>query len=115
MTDATGLIVTAESFDPFGNPISPTGNSGSIYDYAGQQTDASGLQYLRARYYSPATGRFITRDPFPGVLTNPSTLNAYPYAVNNPILMSDPSGKTLLLLGIKYFDAHFSIVDYQDR
>ncbi len=66
---------------------------GSSYGYAGEWTDSSGLQYLRARYYSPATGRFISKDPFPGLLTQPASLTPYVYALNSPILYSDPSGE----------------------
>jgi RHS repeat-associated protein len=32
--------------------------------YRGEQYDSDlGLYYLRARYYNPATGRFLSRDP----------------------------------------------------
>ena len=65
---------------------------GSSYGYAGEWTDASELQYLRARYYLPATGRFISKDPFPGLLTQPASLTPYVYALNNPVLFTDPSG-----------------------
>lgn len=51
------------------------------------------MYYLRARYYDPATGRFISRDPVKGTLTNPITQNAYVYAGNNPINITDPSGE----------------------
>jgi len=71
---------------------------GSSYGYAEEWTDSSGLQYLRARYYSPAQGRFISKDPFPGFQSQPSTLNAYAYVTNNPVLMSDPSGEIAPLL-----------------
>ena len=70
----------------------------SGYGYAGEWTDASGLQHLRARYYSPNQGRFITKDPFPGILSQPASLNPYLYALNNPVLLTDPSGKNPLLL-----------------
>lgn len=48
---------------------------------------------MRARYYDPSTGRFISRDPINGTLTNAQTQNPYAYAGNNPINNSDPSGK----------------------
>ena len=48
---------------------------------------------MRARYYDPTTGRFLTRDPVPGVATLPQTLNPYAYALNNPVLYTDPSGE----------------------
>src|SRR5574340_1526185 len=53
----------------------------------------SRLSFLRARYYDAGQGRFISRDPFPGYLSQPSTLNAYPYALNNPATLTDPSGE----------------------
>ena len=71
---------------------------GSSYGYAGEWTDASGLQYLRARCYSPSTGRFISKDPFPGLLTQPASLTPYVYALNSPVLLTDPSGENPLLL-----------------
>jgi len=67
---------------------------GSSYGYAGEWTDSSGLQYLRARYYSPTQGRFTSKDPFPGLLTQPASLTPYVYALNSPALLTDPSGLT---------------------
>jgi RHS repeat-associated protein len=71
--------------------------------FTGEQFDPSAnLYYLRARYYNPTVGRFIQKDPFPGLLTQPQTLNPYAYVVNNPVNLTDPSGRIapLLLLGI---------------
>ena len=48
---------------------------------------------MRARYYDPSTGRFISRDPLNGSLTNPQSQNPYAYSLNNPINYSDPSGQ----------------------
>ncbi|MBI5284528.1 MAG: hypothetical protein HY874_05480 [Chloroflexi bacterium] len=42
-----------------------TGTNGQEFRYTGEQVDATGLQYLRARYYDAATGRFASRDPLP--------------------------------------------------
>jgi len=56
--------------------------------FAGQYTDSeSGLQYLRARYYDPATGQFLTRDPMNAITRSP-----YLYAGGNPVNVTDPAG-----------------------
>lgn len=98
LANQSGSVSFGQAFDPFGNLIGQSGQGGSNYGYSGEWTDASGLQNLRARYYSPSQGRFLTKDPFSGFMSQPSTLNAYAYATNNPILMSDPSGEIAPLL-----------------
>jgi RHS repeat-associated protein len=62
------------------------------FQFAGEQTDPTGLQYLRARYYDPSTGRFLSRDPFLGVGQRAASLNRYAYAEGNPAVVADPSG-----------------------
>jgi RHS repeat-associated protein len=68
-----------------------TGSLANEFDFAGQQTDGStGLQYLRARYYDPATGVFLSREPLerlPGWTGNP-----FGYAGANPARYLDPTG-----------------------
>jgi RHS repeat-associated protein len=57
----------------------------------GYYTDAeTGLQLLTHRYYDPNTGRFLTRDPsgYSG------GANLYGYAVNNPVNLIDPLGRS---------------------
>jgi hypothetical protein len=48
--------------------------------------------------YDPATGRFLTRDPLPGLPSLPASLNPYVYALNNPVLYTDPSGEFIVPL-----------------
>ena len=63
------------------------------------------MYFLRARYYDPTTGRFISRDPIRGTLTNPQSQNGYNYANANPVNLSDPGGKAPLpRTGNPYFD-----------
>jgi len=70
--------------------------------YSGQWTMKSGQQYLRARFYDPASGTFNRLDPFAGNLADPQSLHKYLYAHGNPVAFSDPSGnfvEPLLLAG----------------
>ena len=61
--------------------------------YSGQQTDAAtGLQYLRARYYRPDNGTFTTLDPFAGDMSTPVTFNKYLYSSADPANNYDPTG-----------------------
>ncbi|MDH5731534.1 MAG: RHS repeat-associated core domain-containing protein, partial [Gammaproteobacteria bacterium] len=63
------------------------------YGYTGEQFDAdTGLLYLRARYYDPMLGRFISVDPYLGRLEVPESQNRVIYVHNNPLLYTDPSG-----------------------
>jgi uncharacterized protein RhaS with RHS repeats len=46
------------------------------------------------RYYSPALGRFLTRDNIANIdIENPQSLNLYEYADDNPVSNVDPNGK----------------------
>lgn len=51
LTDSTGEITLSKSYDPYGNVTQSYGSGQSIYAYTGEQTDSTGLTYLRARYY----------------------------------------------------------------
>ncbi|MER7960364.1 RHS repeat-associated core domain-containing protein, partial [Streptomyces sp. NPDC096030] len=50
---------------PEHSPRTPAGAARQPFTYAGEYTDPTGTQYLRARLYDPATGRFTTPDPAP--------------------------------------------------
>jgi RHS repeat-associated protein len=54
--------------------------------------DYNELVYLRARFYEPGTGRFLTRDPWEGNEKQPMSLNSWLYTYGNPVNHSDPSG-----------------------
>jgi RHS repeat-associated protein len=95
VSNSSGAQTKAYAYDPFGNVRSVAGANGTQYEFSTEQLDSeSGMYYLRARYYDPTTGRFISRDSVRGALTNPQAQNAYSYGYNNPLSYQDPSGNT---------------------
>jgi RHS repeat-associated protein len=91
--DGTDGTITRHRYTPFGQQRGTTGlPAGTDRGFVGQPQDAStGLSLLGARAYDPGLGRFLSADP----LTEPSTpqaLNAYSYADNAPVNLSDPTG-----------------------
>ncbi|MCH7588854.1 MAG: RHS repeat-associated core domain-containing protein [Chloroflexi bacterium] len=60
----------------------------------------AGLVFLRARFYNPNVGRFLTKDPFHAFPSLPSMLHPYTYALNNPVNLVDPSGHNPLLVAM---------------
>ncbi|MER6363759.1 RHS repeat-associated core domain-containing protein [Kitasatospora sp. NPDC001527] len=88
LTDAAGSVAGAYTYTPYGAVGSHTGSASSALRYAGQYSDdESGLVYLRARYYDPATAQFLSVDPVVD-----QTLSAYGYANGDPLNQTDPSG-----------------------
>ena len=82
-------------------PVNAIVDSGFRSLFSGKERDAeSGNDYMFARYYNSATGRFLSPDwsakgddPVPyAKLDNPQTLNLYAYILNNPLSKVDPDG-----------------------
>ena len=94
LVKADGSLAAAYDYTDFGETTEITGNNfdnqicytGGIYD---KETE---LYYLNARYYDPATGRFISQDTYRGELNDPGQWHLYAYCANNPINYVDPSG-----------------------
>ncbi|MCP4356484.1 MAG: RHS repeat-associated core domain-containing protein, partial [Chloroflexi bacterium] len=84
---------TTTTYEPYGKVLTQAGTSGTVYGYTGEQEDAAtGLLYLRARYYNPYLYQFQSRDPFPGTIIAPASQHGYAYGLNNPVMNVDPSG-----------------------
>ena len=95
ITDDSGAVTDTFEYDSYGKLINRTGESFVIFGYNGRDgviTDANGLLYMRARYYSPELRRFINADIVPGEISNAITLNRYAYANGNPVSNIDPFG-----------------------
>jgi RHS repeat-associated protein len=79
LTNAAGAVTDTYEYDAFGNKINSTGTTPNNYLYRGEQYDSDfGLYYLRARYYNPLTGRFMSRDPEEGSPFIPAALHKVP-------------------------------------
>lgn len=88
VTNANGSTHSTYSYDSYGNRTTTSGPGDVPFGFAGQYTETdTGLVYMRARYYDPATGQFITRDPL-----EVQTGDAYGYASGDPANLVDPSG-----------------------
>jgi RHS repeat-associated protein len=87
----------APVFDAFGDLVS---GSPEVYAWNGawgyrNEANTGGLQKVGVRWYDPAIGRFLQKDPWLGSPAMPLTLNRYGYCVNDPIHYTDPSGMIL--------------------
>jgi RHS repeat-associated protein len=91
LADANQTVTDAYWYDAFGNIMSQAGSTVNPFRYVGAlgyyRDLTTSLLHLGARYYSPSTGRFTTRDPA-GTEGNP-----YVYASNAPAGSTDPSGR----------------------
>lgn len=90
VTNDSGALVDETLYTSFGLPTDAPASQFAFNDQAFNSN--TGLFYLRARYYDPELGRFVSEDPFNGLLTKPSSLHGYLYASNDPINRIDPAG-----------------------
>jgi RHS repeat-associated protein len=84
LADDDGTVTGTYAYDAFGPVRTHTGAT-TEWSYTGEQNDATGLEYLRTRYYDPAVGRYLSRDPLPFI-------QRYAYVGNNPTTFIDPYG-----------------------
>lgn len=96
VVNASGGNLTTTDYYPFGL-VMPDGNTNNsapndAYKFTGHERDDEAelnLDYMLARNYDPAIGRFLQIDPmadqFPG-------WTPYHYVHNNPLIMIDPTG-----------------------
>ncbi len=96
-TDERGKSKSTQSFDAWGAPQDKNDGGGaklaSLFGFTGERQDTgNGLVYLRARWYAPELGRFLSRDSYRLTRSNPRTIAPYLYAADNPASLVDPTG-----------------------
>mgnify|MGYP000924390666 CR=1 FL=1 len=93
LTGSDGNVTKSYDYDAYGNEKNPDAADANPFRYCGEYFDKeTGTYYLRARYYAPGIGRFISEDSYWGKDNDPLSLNLYTYCENEPINRIDPSG-----------------------
>jgi len=89
VTDELGEPVWSADYLPFGGATISTSKIDLPYRLPGQYFDSeTDTHYNYYRDYDPATGRYITSDP----VGLKGGINTYAYALNNPLMLTDPLG-----------------------
>ncbi len=89
LTDASGELRARYDYDVWGNSVVLEGDTSLDFGYTGHYFHApSGLNLTPYRAYSPAMGRWISRDP----IAENGGLNLYGYVDNSPVDHIDPFG-----------------------
>jgi RHS repeat-associated protein len=87
LANASGQLTEKHGYSAFGLASS---TAGTAFQFAGRRIDPeTGLYYNRARYYSPALGRFLQTDP----TGTKGGINLYAYALNDPVNRVDSTGR----------------------
>lgn len=100
MTDQNQNVTHKYLYDPFGEVISKEETDDNPFKFVGQygvMDEGNGLYFMRARYYDPEVGRFISEDPI-------WDWNLYAYAEINPIINFDPKGDYWLRYDSKLYE-----------
>ncbi len=93
VTDQTQAIVDKYAYDPFGNIANQVEAIAQPFRFVGQfgvMTEPNGFYYMKARYYDPDVGRFISEDP---ICFDGGDVNLMAYVGNNPVTLIDPIGE----------------------
>jgi RHS repeat-associated protein len=88
--NSTQSIVASYRYDEFGNLMDKTGTLDQPFMFSTKRYDQStGTSYYGYRFYSPCTGRWITRDPIGEV----GGINLYGFVGNDAVNWVDPWGE----------------------
>ncbi|WP_158681600.1 RHS repeat-associated core domain-containing protein [Microbulbifer pacificus] len=126
ITDASGSVVQAMSFDAWGQRRNAqswealiaselTGFNSDITTrgYTGHEMlDQVGLIHMNGRIYDARLGRFLQADPFVQAASDTQMYNRYSYVRNNPLNATDPSGYFIFTLAAAVYLAANTVTWY---
>jgi RHS repeat-associated protein len=80
-------------YESYGQLISSTGSTANPFRFASGYLDSQvGWLKFGTRYYEPGIARWTQKDPLPGGLGDPSSMNLYSYTACDPVNATDPTG-----------------------
>jgi RHS repeat-associated protein len=90
LNENDGSFAAEYKYSPFGEILRATGVAASLnpFRFSTKYTDETRFLYYGYRYYSPTTGRWLSRDP----IEERGGLNPYEFVQDNPIAFSDSLG-----------------------
>jgi RHS repeat-associated protein len=94
LSNSSGVMSDRYAYTPFGETTA-SGATVNPFRYVGKlgvMDDGNGMNYMRARYYRPDMGRFMSLDAVLGNAEEAQGLNRYAYVRGNPVMGVDPSG-----------------------
>ena len=100
----SGSVTWEESVTPYGETYEKNSLNNNQPAYAGHIRDsATGLSYMKARFYDPILGRFLSPDPVTFKSGGFEHLNRYVYVSGDPINYWDPLGLAKVLMLLKAY------------
>jgi RHS repeat-associated protein len=98
LSNAAGAYVDHYGYLPFGETQTATQAVANPFQFVGRfgvMQEGNGLEFMRARFYSPGAGRFTTLDPLGPAR---GSVNRYDYGSNSPGNRIDPQGLSAVVV-----------------
>lgn len=99
VTSQSAAKLALMHFRPFGEEAARSESLDERMKFTGHERDDAGpfdardLDYMHARYYDMNVGRFLSVDPIGGKPDSPQSWNRFAYALNSPVVLTDPAGE----------------------